>query len=105
MSDVAAIRCSFTALVDARRSLEAVLDHAVALPSVDAPLIAGGSRLTAVLDGIGGLANSVNQQARTNLDQLISALDLIALTFATTDEGLAQLALGTERNIETRPGS
>lgn len=105
MSDVAAIRCSFAALIETRRSLESVFQQALALPLVDPPWVSGGSRLNAVLDGIGELANAANQQARTNLDQLISALDVIVLTFATTDEGLAQLALGVDRNIGTRPRS
>ena len=105
MSDVAAVRLSFAALIEARRGLEAVLHQATGLPSADPPTIVGAARLAAILDGVGELANSVNQQARTNLEQVISALDVIVLTFATTDEGLAQLALGTDRNIGTEPGS
>lgn len=105
MNSAQTVRFSFAALVETRRSLERVLSEATSLPPVDAPRIVGGSRLTTILDGIGELVTTANQHARTDLDQLIGSLDVIVLTFATTDEGLAQLALGSNRNIgaEARP--
>lgn len=99
VNSVSMVRLSFAALVETRRSLERVLSEAMSLPSVDPPRIVGGSRLTTIVDGVGELVNAANRQARTDLDQLIGALDVIVLTFVTTDEGLAQLALGTNRNI------
>ena len=104
MSNAVEIRIAFASLAEAMHRLKALAGCAASLPTLNPPGLERAPSLFQAFDQLVHRTDLLQARVEGDLTQLGRAVEQILYRFATTDLGLAQLALGDDRHIGLEQG-